>query len=398
MRKFMRPVLVLCTILISLTILPIPIHAEESWLWPVQHYYNISSGYGQRNRGWHQGIDVDSTGVGNITGKPIVATKSGYATTYPNYGTAGNFVSIDHGNGYISRYMHLDSIAIEDGYIERGQIIGYAGNTGNSTGPHLHFDIKLNGEEVNPMPINIDERHTYLGSSAPFSESLEYDYSEESYAYDSAQILYTNQMLEIGQNGDIVSQLQSSLNLAMGTNLPADGEFGPSTEELVKLFQQLHGLEIDGIAGPGTIARLNEICLNQSPSPTVSPVDINSKIFLTVGVPHAHVFGKSQETDSAPIIVEGRTMIPVRLLSESLGATLYWDASAPDTTIVVKDGIQINIYIDSNVARVNDSQVVLDSPAFIENNRTYVPVRFICEALGAQIDWNPDTKTISITP
>ena len=158
--------------------MPMVVSASETWLWPVSGYYNISSGYGQRSSGWHKGIDIDESYVGNITGKPAMASRGGTATVYWGYnGGAGNYVVINHGDGYVSRYLHLDSIAISNGNVVKGQTIGYVGNTGDSSGPHLHFDIKYNGAEVNPMPVNYDNRHTYKWNSAEVTQNIRYDYN-----------------------------------------------------------------------------------------------------------------------------------------------------------------------------------------------------------------------------
>lgn len=67
-------------------------------------------------------------------------------------GDYGNFIEIKHNDGTISRYAHLSGYACSQGQtIEAGQTIGYVGSTGNSTGPHLHFEIKVNGSFVNPL-------------------------------------------------------------------------------------------------------------------------------------------------------------------------------------------------------------------------------------------------------
>lgn len=409
MRKFMHRVFAICLTIILCLSAATSVHATESWLWPIHNHYNISSGYGWRSMGWHQGLDVDSTNAGSITGKPIVASRSGYATVYPNAGAAGNYISVDHGDGYVSRYMHLIAFAIEGGYVEQGQVIGYAGNTGNSTGPHLHFDIKLNGEEVNPMPMNTENRHTYIGSTAPFTESIYYDYSESAYLPVPEIAFYPLQTLQNGDDNILVSRMQTALNHLLNADLLVDGAFGNITEESVKLFQQLHGLDIDGIAGPTTLKLLGDltgidfesVSLTDEETVQCTPEfsgNANSKIILTVGTNTAHIYGKSTKTDAAPMIVNDRIMIPVRLITDHLGATLYWEPTAKDTVILVKNGTQINIYIGSQTARVNSTDVWLDAPAFIHNDRTLIPARFICEALGAQLEWNSTTKSLIITP
>ena len=94
----------------------------------------------------HEGIDF----VADI-GTPVVAAAGGvviFADKHPQY---GNLVEIDHGNDFTTRYAHLSKILIKDGQVvKRGQDIALSGNTGRSTGPHLHFEIRLNGVAQNP--------------------------------------------------------------------------------------------------------------------------------------------------------------------------------------------------------------------------------------------------------
>ena len=104
----------------------------------------------------HGAIDI-----GVARGTPIIATKSGTVIltqtgcTEGNTScgqTYGNFVKLDHGDGVESLYAHLTSLAVSDGdTVSQGQVIGYSGNTGNSTGPHLHFEIRINGTRVDPL-------------------------------------------------------------------------------------------------------------------------------------------------------------------------------------------------------------------------------------------------------
>jgi len=120
------------------------------WVRPCS-YTSITSPFGQRvspttgASTFHQGVDLD-TG----TGWSVVAARAG--TAYTSYsGTAGNYVTIDHHDGFKSIYMHLNGFAIGSGTnVSAGQLIGYTGSTGVSTGDHLHFGISLNGVWVNP--------------------------------------------------------------------------------------------------------------------------------------------------------------------------------------------------------------------------------------------------------
>ena len=84
-------------------------------------------------------------------GTPIVASRSGTVTIAKYSNSAGYYVTINHGDGFSSVYMHMTNYTVSVGQkVSQGQLIGYMGSTGISTGPHLHFGIALNGTYVNP--------------------------------------------------------------------------------------------------------------------------------------------------------------------------------------------------------------------------------------------------------
>lgn len=124
--------------------------ASGSFIWPVPSTKYISSGYGYRWGTTHKGIDI--AGV-NIYGSDIVAADGGtvvYVKLH-NYGY-GYHLLIDHGNGYQTLYAHCSAISVEAGQqVYAGQKIASVGSTGDSTGPHLHFEILCNGSAVNPI-------------------------------------------------------------------------------------------------------------------------------------------------------------------------------------------------------------------------------------------------------
>lgn len=96
---------------------------------------------------FHSGIDI-----GDAWGTPVGAGDAGIAYTYYSSYGYGNHVIIVHGNGWVSIYGHLASFAVGNGQpVGRGQVVGYEGSTGNSTGPHLHFEIRLNDVPQNPL-------------------------------------------------------------------------------------------------------------------------------------------------------------------------------------------------------------------------------------------------------
>ena len=118
-------------------------------------------------------------------------------------------------------------------------------------------------------------------------------------------------------------------------------------------------------------------------------------MILTIDEHDAHVFGDEETNDVVPKIVNDRTMLPARFVAENLGAEVAWDEEARKVTIT-RDEIKIEITIDAEIAIVNGEEVKLDSPAFIENSRTYTPIRFISENLGAKVFWNGETQKVTI--
>ena len=118
-----------------------------NFTWPVPGFTNISCGYSSG----HKAIDI-SGGGRTIYGTPIVAADSGKVVTATYHYSYGNYVMIDHGGGYSTLYAHASSLAVSVGQtVTKGQTIAYVGSTGNSTGPHLHFEVRVNGNRQNPF-------------------------------------------------------------------------------------------------------------------------------------------------------------------------------------------------------------------------------------------------------
>ena len=130
--------------------------------------------------------------------------------------------------------------------------------------------------------------------------------------------------------------------------------------------------------------------------------DSVNQIILTIGEKAAQVFGKTKSNDVAPKIVNNRTMLPARFVAENLGAKVEWDGEKQLVTIAGKnlktdENVTILITIGAATAKVNGKEIKLDSPAFIENDRTYTPVRFISEYLGASVEWLEKDQKVIIT-
>jgi len=124
--------------------------SKGQFAWPLPGYTKITAYWGD-NRG-HKGIDIAGSGV---YGKPIVAADNGKVILAVQSGWGGGYglcAYIDHGGGYSTRYGHMSKIIVKTGdVVKKGQTIGYVGSTGDSTGPHLHFEIRVNGVAQNPM-------------------------------------------------------------------------------------------------------------------------------------------------------------------------------------------------------------------------------------------------------
>lgn len=114
---------------------------------PLTCNYYVSQHYGHNG---HKGVDIAGA---NINGQPVYAAAGGTVISASYHSSWGNNVLIDHGNGVWTRYAHLSSIGVSAGQtVSQGQYIGKVGSTGNSSGPHLHFEVYVNKDRVNPEP------------------------------------------------------------------------------------------------------------------------------------------------------------------------------------------------------------------------------------------------------
>ena len=123
--------------------------------WPLPNYYTVTSPFGNRlhpilkKYKMHTGIDIAGAGC---NGKNIVAAASGKVITAGWISGYGYTVMIDHGGGIVTLYAHSQKLLVKVGeQVKAGQAIALVGSTGNSTGPHLHFEVRENGKYVNPL-------------------------------------------------------------------------------------------------------------------------------------------------------------------------------------------------------------------------------------------------------
>ena len=122
-------------------------------LWPVEG--EVTGSFGERidpfngEGAFHSGVDISA-----VVGSPVIAPADGVVTFADFLGGYGRAIMVDHGHGISTRYGHLSSFAVTAGqYIHRGDTIGYVGQSGRSTGPHLHYEVRINDVPVNPYEI-----------------------------------------------------------------------------------------------------------------------------------------------------------------------------------------------------------------------------------------------------
>ena len=119
--------------------------SAAGYIWPVQGV--LTSNYGWRWGRMHEGIDIAVPG-----GTPVVAATAGTVVHAGWMGGYGNLVVVDHGGGVATAYAHNTSVTVGAGQqVAQGQLIAYSGNTGNSTGPHVHFEVRVGGAAVDPL-------------------------------------------------------------------------------------------------------------------------------------------------------------------------------------------------------------------------------------------------------
>lgn len=118
----------------------------------------LTSGFGMRNhpvlggRRQHAGIDLAAP-----TGTPVYATADGVVSRADWYSSYGLYISVEHGASMQTRYAHLSRLAVAAGDpVKKGDLIGYVGSTGRSTGPHLHYEVRVDGLAVNPIPYMVE--------------------------------------------------------------------------------------------------------------------------------------------------------------------------------------------------------------------------------------------------
>ncbi|MFA4932579.1 MAG: stalk domain-containing protein [Caldisericia bacterium] len=147
--------------------------------------------------------------------------------------------------------------------------------------------------------------------------------------------------------------------------------------------------ELTGITADHAITAVFE------PIPIVLPPPPSHTLVLTIGSSVMSVDGSRATLDSPPIIREGRTLLPIRAVIEALGGSVAWDAVQRKATVTLGTHT-VEVWIGSREARVDGVNIVLDVAAIIVNSRTLLPLRFVAENLGCTVTWDPVGRTVTI--
>ena len=163
---------------------------------------------------------------------------------------------------------------------------------------------------------------------------------------------------------------------------------------------ELDKVKVDLTAGKvsGEVDHFTRFAVIAAEKAPVVPEKVKKAVKLTIGQTYATVDGISYILDAVPFVKAGvnRTLVPVRFVSEALGAKVDWKAQTRQ--VVIKDGgTEIVLAIGSDKVMVNGVEKALDCPAEIVGSRTFVPLRFVSETLGAKVDYSATTKQITIT-
>jgi len=120
---------------------------EEEFVWPIAKFDRITSTFGRRWRTFHEGIDIPAG-----RGTPILAAGSGRVVVARFMENYGKTILLEHRNNMVTRYCHASELLVKEGdIVKKGQVIAYVGSTGNSTGNHLHFEMRYGDFPLNPL-------------------------------------------------------------------------------------------------------------------------------------------------------------------------------------------------------------------------------------------------------
>ena len=138
------------------------------------------------------------------------------------------------------------------------------------------------------------------------------------------------------------------------------------------------------------------LLMGNTPLTYAASENLNINVLMTLDSEWAMINSEPFKLEQAPVIIGGRTMVPLRFITEALGLEITWEAETR-SVLVEKDGNLIRLFIDSHTAELNGKSIMVDVPPTILNGRTLVPVRFVSEVLGYSVGWEGRTSEVTIT-
>ena len=184
------------------------------------------------------------------------------------------------------------------------------------------------------------------------------------------------------ENNELTEQLKAQIQEIETKRIELKNEMKSTQIQIKEVIKNRYSLE--------ELEKLQEVAKELEAATNQEGEEI-----VLIPVENINVKNKDIKFDTPPVIKQGRTLIPVRAITQGFGATLEWNQEDQKITIV-KDDIEIILQIDSNIAIVNGEEVEIDAPSSIYSNRTYVPLRFISETFGLDVEYDEETGLTEI--
>lgn len=143
-------------------------------------------------------------------------------------------------------------------------------------------------------------------------------------------------------------------------------------------------------------AFMSVVSYNKSDNNAVYASDDKKVIIMQIGNSKITVDDKEEEIDTVPVVVSGRTLVPIRAVVEAMGGSADWNNDLKEAVLTCNDNV-IKLVIDSTEAFLNNEKKVMDTAPAVINGRTMIPLRFVAEGFKFNVDWNAESQTITIT-
>ena len=360
----------------------------------------------------------------------------------------GNGMMIDHGDGTFTQYAHMTlnsfpSNIYVGAYVEQGQFLGKVGSSGMSTGYHLHFELRTGTNHNNywsNTPVNaldymdVDDTGNYSGGGSVTSSvsvtTTDVKNISETNATVYGQVSYSgSRPSEVGiyfgtsstnmnkVARDSINHNKNPFDMWYDLNAEAGQYLSPGITYYWQCYAIVDGNETKGevksfISAGSTPAPIPTATPTPSPTPlpivtptpTPAPAEKETPVPITPIKNYSSAYvltvysGKNPQIaindrlvkfyDAQPFIdLNNRTQVPIRAVSEMLNCDVDWISETHTAIITMENGDSVVIVVGSNTMIVNGSRVKMDTTALIKEERTYIPVRSVAEALGLTVEW-----------